>query len=1090
MQTPALATTKVAGRALLSVALLLAAANSARGQATDGHLLGTVLDQTGASIPRSTVTVVNVNTGASWNRRTDELGAYRFNNLPVGDYTLSAEAEGFAPAMLSGIAVALNRTSTVNLTLEVGEVQTEVEVTAASAQIDTTTSTVGGSFDSRQALYSPSSDLALGVLNLSLQGAGVASSGGTGLGEGPSIGGQRPRNNNFMIEGVDNNHKGVTGRVVDVPNEAVAEFSLLQNQYGAEFGRSTGGQFNTVVRSGSNDVHGSLYEYFANRTLNALDQSNKRRGITEKPRLDDNRFGATVGGPVIRNRLFYFGTYQRNPVGQASTPGRPFSSPTAEGYAILDRIQGLSSTNRDVLKQYVPPAPAATGTATVLGEEVPIGVLPINVPTYQNNHTWLASVDYNRKGGDQLRFRTIRNASDALDPGTAPDLPTFISKSTGSRQLATLSYFRAFSPRWFNETRMGFSRSASDIPAGDFEFPGLDSFPNITIEQDLDIQIGPYEVAPQSDAQNTYQLVNNTTFIEGRNTLRFGVDARRNISSDLFVQRQRGDYNYSTLERFLLDLSPDIQAERNTGGGIYHGNNTELYWYVSSETKILRNLTLTLGLRHEYKGVPYGDKQQRLNALSSVPGVLTFGEPRAQKLNFAPRAGLAYSPGSEGNTVIRAGFGIAYDSYFTNLGQLSKPPQVENTFRGDPTVDTPNYLANGGIRPDQRPDELDEAAARSLTSTYIQHQHLPYSVQWNFGIEQVLASDYTVSARYLGTRGVRLFTQSILPLVARATPQRSLPTFYERPAQSELDTLNLTLADIDAEPISLPVYSEAGFSPFIFSFPNRGNSIYHGLALEAKRRFSNGLQFVGAYTWSKNIDDSTADLFSTLLSPRRPQDFQDMRAERARSFLDRTHRFTVAWVYEVPWFGNSTRWFRKNLLGNWVLSGMYTAESPQYATVQSGLDSNRNLDGATDRVVVNPRGADRTGSDVTALMNSDGGVVGYLADNPNARYVKAGPGVHPDGGRNTLPLRGINNFDVSVSKRFSVGESKAIEFRAAFYNALNHPQYTPGSLNSTRAVASRDTRNNLIPGHRLFDRPDQVYDSHAREIHLVLRFTF
>ena len=158
--------------------------------------------------------------------------------------------------MLSGIAVSLNRATTANISLELGEVQTAVEVTAASAQIDTTTATVGESFDVRQALYSPSSDLALGVLNLSLQGAGVASSGGTGLGEGPSIGGQRPRNNNFMIEGVDNNDKGVTGRVVDVPNEAVAEFSLLQNQYGAEFGRSTGGQFNTVVKSGTNEIHG------------------------------------------------------------------------------------------------------------------------------------------------------------------------------------------------------------------------------------------------------------------------------------------------------------------------------------------------------------------------------------------------------------------------------------------------------------------------------------------------------------------------------------------------------------------------------------------------------------------------------------------------------------------------------------------------------------------------------------------------------------------------------------------------------------------------------------------------------------------
>ena len=1072
-----------------AVAMLWVAPEAARAQAADGHLVGIVLDKTGASIPGCAVVVENVNTGVRWNQGADESGAYRFNNLPVGQYTLSAELEGFAPTILSGIAIALNRSTTVNVTLELGHVRMQVEVTAATAQIDTTSSIIGGSFDSRQALYSPSSDISLGVLNLSLQGAGVASSGGTGLGQGPSIGGQRPRNNNFMVEGADNNDKGVTGRIVDVPNEAVAEFSLLQNQYGAEFGRSTGGQFNTVVKSGTNEIHGSLYEYLSNRHLNAIDESNKRRGILENPRLDDNRFGGTVGGPIIRNRLFYFGTFQLNPVGIASAPGRPFSSPTAGGFDALDRIPGLSSTNLGVLQRYVPPAPAADRTTTVLGTEIPIGVLPINVPAYQDNSSWLVSTDYAGERGDQVRFRYIRNAYVEVDPSAVPDLPTFTSEGQGSRHLATLSYFRTLSPDWFNETRLAYTRSSDNLPAGDFEFPGLDSFPNITIEQDLDIQIGPYNVSPQRGVQNTYQIVNNVTFVRGRNTLKFGADARRNITSELFVQRQRGDYNYSTLERFLLDLSPDIQAERNTGGSVYHGNNTEFYSYFSGETKIRRNITLTLGLRHEYKGVPYGDTLQRLNAISSVPGVLTFGVPKAQKRNFAPRAGLAYSPGSNGKMVIRAGFGVAYDTYFTNLGQLSKPPQLENTFRGDTTVDTPNYLANGGIRPDQRPDELDEEAARSLTSAYIPDQHLPYSLQWNFGVERVVAEDYTLSVRYLGTHGVRLFTQTILPLVARANPQRSLPTFYQRPTQSELDALTLTLADIDAQPLSLPAFANAGFGPIIYTFPNRGNSIYHGLAAEAKRRFSNGLQFIGAYTWSKNIDDSTADLFSTLLSPRRPQDFQDMRAERGRSFLDRTHRFTMAWVYEVPWYRNARRRLLKDVLGNWMLSGMYTAESPQYATVQSGLDSNRNLDGATDRVVVNPNGIDRTGSDVTALTNRDGHVVGYLADNPNARYIKAGAGVHPNGGRNTLPLRGINNFDLSVSKRLPITESKAVEFRAVFYNALNHPQFTPGSLNSVRAVPSNITRNNLIPGHPLFDRPDQVYDSHARDIHLVLRFT-
>ena len=1076
--------------AALAFALLLVSPASLRAQATDGHLIGTVFDQVGGLIAGAAVTVENESSGVTWDVATDDHGAYRFNNLPVGDYRLTAASEGFETASLTHIAVALNRTSTANVTLQVGEVETAVTVTAASAQIDTTTTTIGNAFNARQSLYSPSTNLALGVLNLSLQGAGVASSGGTGLGQGPSVGGQRPRNNSFMVEGVDNNAKDVTGSIVQVPNEAVAEFSSLQNQYGAEFGRSTGGQFNTVVKSGTNELHGSLYEYFMNRRLNALDQSNKRRGIFTRPRLDDNRVGGTVGGPVIRNRLFYFASYQFQAVGTEAAPGRPFSAPTAEGYAALDRIPGLSARNLEVLKRYVQPAPAQTSSTTVQGVDVPVGVLPVNVPAFQNDRAWIISIDSSKKNGDQVRYRYIDNSSRAINPSAAPDLPVFVTETSSAQQLTTVSYFRSLSARWFNESRFGFSRATSDVPSGNFEFPGLDSFPNITIEQDLDIQIGPYDDSPQSGDQSTYQGVSNFSFLSGAHTVKFGADFRRNTSADFYIQRQRGDYNYATLERYLLDLNPDIQAERNTGGSVYHGNNFEFYGYVTDAIKLRRNLTLDIGARYEFKSVPEGDKLQRLNAISSVPGVLAFGEPKSQKSNFAPRLGLAYSPGGAAKTVYRAGFGIAYDSYFTNLGQLTKPPQLENTFRVAPAARIPNFLANGGIRPDQRPEEFDEATARRTTSTYIFDQHLPYSIQWNFGIEHVVGHDYAVNVRYLGTRGVRLFTQSILPVVARANPQRSLPTYLERPAQAELDSLALTLDEIDNSPATLRHFADAGFGPIVYGFPNRGNSIYHGLAAEIKRRFANGLQFIGSYTWSKNIDDSTADIFSTLLSPRRPQDFQDMRAERARSFLDRTHRITVAWVFEVPWYSRSSNWFLRNMVGGWVISGMYTAESPQWATVQSGLDSNRNLDGATDRVVVNPNGVDRVGSDVTPLTNSEGRVVGYVADNPSARYIKAGGGVHPDAGRNTLPLRGINNFDLSVSKRVAIDESKAVEFRASFYNALNHPQYIPGSISSVRAVSSRDTRSNLIPGHPSFDRPDLIYSSHARETQLVLRFEF
>ena len=509
--------------------------------------------------------------------------------------------------------------------------------------------------------------------------------------------------------------------------------------------------------------------------------------------------------------------------------------------------------------------------------------------------------------------------------------------------------------------------------------------------------------------------------------------------------------------------------------------------------KLRRNVTLTLGLRHEYKGIPSDDKLQELNSVSSVPGVLEFRAPKAQKTNFAPRVGLTWSPGTSGRTVFRMGAGIAYDNWFDNLGTLSKPPQLETTAHVEPN-DEPNFLAKGGIPPTAPSDTLSPEVARAITGTFIPDQRLPVSYQWTFGIERVLAKDYTVNVRYLGTRGSRLIVQQRLNSRAVVTPTRSLPTFLQRPSQAELDGLRLTLnelvAEFNAGGFFVQRFLDAGFENLITVFDSVGNSTYHGLQTEFQRRFSHGLLFKAAYTWSKNIDDSTADLFSTLLSPRRPQDFQDLRPERSRSFLDRTHRFSYTWVYEAPWLKGSSNWLAKNMVGNWIVSGTYIAESPQYASVQSGLDSNMNIDSAPDRTIINPAGTDRTGSDVTALRNSAGAIVGYLALDPNARYIKAGRGAYPNGGRQTLPLRGINNWDLGVTKRFSITESKAVEFRGTFVNAFNHPQYIPGSLNTVQAVSTNETRNHLIPGNPLFNDPSRVYASNAREIHLALRITF
>src|SRR5437867_2863347 len=238
------------------------------------------------------------------------------------------------------------------------------------------------------------------------------------------------------------------------------------------------------------------------------------------------------------------------------------------------------------------------------------------------------------------------------------------------------------------------------------------------------------------------------------------------------------------------------------------------------------------------------------------------------------------------------------------------------------------------------------------------------------------------------------------------------PTYFSAPSQAELSALPLTLDDLTA--LSNNKWEQYGFGPNITSWPPIGNSIYHGMALQLNRRFSRGFSLVGAYTWSHNIDDSTATHFSTYLTPRREQDFQNLGLDKASSALDRRHRFTASAIWEVPWFSKDSSWFKKNLLGNFSFIGSYTAESPEYATVQSGTDANLNGDSAGDRTIINPSGDPNKGSGVTALKNSAGVTVGYLAKDPSAGYIQAGAGAYANGGRNTLPLLGINDFDMSI----------------------------------------------------------------------------
>jgi hypothetical protein len=492
--------------------------------------------------------------------------------------------------------------------------------------------------------------------------------------------------------------------------------------------------------------------------------------------------------------------------------------------------------------------------------------------------------------------------------------------------------------------------------------------------------------------------------------------------------------------------------------------------------------------------VPDSDRLQALNAVSNAPGLLVFNAPTAQKKNFAPRIGIAWSPDNTGTTSIRAGFGMAHDVIYDNIGVNSLPPQFATAI--DVTgAGTSNFLANGGIGENVQPTGAGASVnPRSLTSAYIPNQELPYSIQWTAGIQHVFARNYTFEARYLGTRGVHLDVQTRPFDTSPVTPGNSLPTFLSQPSQAALNALPLTLAQLQAEPTILPQFAAAGFTNSALTEDSPiGNSTYHGLALQLNKRLSDNLQFVSAYTWSHLIDDSTADFFTTLLTPRRPQDFQDLRADRSSSALDHRQRFTIAALYDVPFFRHSNA-FLRNVAGNWSVAPVYIYESPEYVTALSQDDANLNGDVFTDRTIINPAGQNGVGSAVTPLMNNAGQVVAYLATNPNARYIQAGPGAFPTAGRNTLAGRPIDNVDFNLIKSFRIRERVRVQFSAQFFNLFNHPQFVPGFVNRVDNPAVPNTSgavfNYLTPASAIFNNPEAIYSSNPRMSQLALKVIF
>jgi hypothetical protein len=1140
--------TRRASLAILAGAIMSASAVYA--QTTSGDIVGTITDTTGALVPNAQVIATNEQTNVKYPATANGNGEYRISNLPSGSYDVSAIAPGFSTKTEKGFDVQLNKQGTLNIQVAPAGTSSTVEVSAAAAvALDTTTVQLQQTFSNQELSTLPTATLGLGVLNVSLLSPNVATSGGIGAGSGPSVGGQRPRANNFTIEGIDNNDKAVTGPLIYIPNDGVGEFTLITNQFSPEFGHSTGGQFNTTVLSGTNTFHGRAYEYFQNRNLNAIDAVTARSFASGtkpfNPRYDFNRYGGQFGGPIKKDRLFFFANYERQTLGQGVSYA--ICTPTTAGLTALSSVSGLNATNLAIFQKYVPGSASQISTAddqacgntttyngvpgstpgnklvgpnqytTVYDANhnpvnIPLGNFQVKAPFFQNFKALTTSGDWTISSRDSFRLRYLYNALGSEDVSAV--LPAFFQSIPTKTHLVALSEFHYFTPNLTNEARAGFTRNAFNITAGNFAFPGLDQFPNLTLFDVGGLNIGPDGNAPQFTIQNLYQFTDNISWVKGNHTLKFGFDGRKYISPQGFTQRARGDYQWNFLGEYLGDFAPTSFGERSGGNTTYYGDQTALYGYANDTWRVRPNLTLNYGLRYEFTSVPTGEREQTLNAAASVPGLITFGKPSPQYTNFAPRVGIDYAPNDK--TSIRAGFGMAYDVLYDNLGTLSFPPQLGSTedvgSPGFANFADPNFLANGGLPPGKGGLNTfpDLAHQRKATTAFIPNQKLPYSETYSLGVQHVFGQNYTAEVRYVGTRGIHLPTQNQINVQPKVNPNNFLPTDLTGQAKTSSSTVSLDTVNA-AVPNRVPAYKAAGFTSKIVSFEPFAESNYNSLAASLIRRFRNGLQLDFAYTWSRTMDDATADVFSTLLTPRRPYNSQNVAADYSRSALDRTHRLTLEALYDLPFYKSNSNWLMKNIVGNWEVAPVYTYQSPEYGTVESPTNGSLTGDSAaTSRTIINPSGNRNAGSSVAPTINPaltplcgndasgkpiavcSSNTVGYYAVNPGAYYVATGPGALANGGRNTLALRPTNDVDVTAVKRINFTERYSFEFQAQAFNVFNHPQFLSGSINQVNSIAdtAAGTQSYLNSGSGLFNQPQKAFSSNSRTMQLAAKFIF
>jgi hypothetical protein len=1115
------------------------AASLAHAQRLDGSLRVTVTDKTGGTVEDAKVTVTNEATNVSLTATASSAGTYVFPNLLVGSYTVTVEKDGFKKSISKGIQVESNQVVDAAASLELGDVSAVVQVEAGADLVKTESSTLDATFSGKVVQDVPINTLGGDVKELAVLAPGTTTQQGGVLGSGGSIGGTRPRFNGFNIDGVEDNKLDTNGPTQPVIQESVAEFTLLTNQFSAEYGHSAGGIFNIVTKSGTNDWHGTAWEYNRNRNYDAFDNQQKSRGI--KDRSDYNRAGASVGGPILRNRWFIYGAYEFQNQGLAASSPQ-VKLPTADG---LNAAMALAQDDavRAILKQF-PVAPQNdAGTVNINGTAIPVGNLTTVAPSFVNEHDFSVNSDLTM-GKHQLSTRFLYHRLREPDFNASLPAPQFLGTRAEDGRKAIISDVWSISSRLIDNIRASYSRSIGPqlvAPAG------FANFPNVIIDDLASANIGPEQNAPQSYTQNVYQLADTLNYIQGRHSFKFGVEGKKYISPTTGLPRARGEWDYTTLSQLVNDFVPNgapNKALRGAGSGSVPENYNAIYWFVQDDWKVTSRLTLNLGLRYEYSGVPLGDRRQELNAISNDPNLgLFFRAPRADTNNFGPRIGFAYDPTGRGRWAIRGGAGVAYDVIPNNFAINSLPPQLQteqkpavtcalpgapawcSTWNPAQTDSGQGFLAGGGLLQTNVPPAT-QAQARAKTSSLIPDRVAPKIISWTLGVQHQLQRDSSIEVRYVGTRSLELPVQKRLNSASAFDPRFAslgggltpLPTYFKLSDVPGTVTAPASTA-LNFDNFNPQPYSVDGFLGNLTTFPPLGSGIYHAVSVDFLHRLARGLYFRANYTFSKNIDNATNELFSSIVDPRRSQDGYNFGNERGPSALNIPNKLAISWVYELPNL-RTDHSFVRALAHGWEWSGSYIAESGQPVTPLSDVDANANGDGAGDRTIINPSGVAGTGTIVSAVCNSgpggstfvtapqpdgsffcnstntavdDAHLVGYVAQNPNARFVQAQFGAFANAGRNTVSTPGLNIWNMSIFKNTKLTERFSVQFRADTYNTFNHRNFSIGLPTNNGSLDQANNPNpfaasyvNVDAGSSSFLNPHQ-FNGGSRTMQLGLR---